>query len=167
MAAIISQLAANKRARAKRIKNTIPIEKSVYFLPPFDPAFDPCLHNKYMKAVRSRQEQLQQQILYQQHQQQLLLQQQSITYKNIIKVGMRKQVVSSVLFPLIFLFFLHLKLYPMLPAVSFLYSCDVIVSYGKSVTFWCNGPLKGCSHGLQVEVGTSGKNEDDDASSSD
>ena len=97
MAAIISQLAANKRARAKRIKNTIPIEKSVYFLPPFDPAFDPCLHNKYMKAVRSRQEQLQQQIFYQQHQQQLLLQQQSIICKNTIKVGMLKQVLSSVI----------------------------------------------------------------------
>ncbi len=78
MAAIISQLAANKRARAKRIKNTIPIEKSVYFLPPFDPAFDPCVHNKYLKAVHVRQEHLHQQRLVQQekHQQRLLQQQQ-------------------------------------------------------------------------------------------
>ena len=105
MAAIISQLAANKRARAKRIKNTIPIEKSVYFLPPFDRAFDPCIHNKYMKAVRSRQEHLQQQILHQKHQQQLLLQQQSIIRKNTIKVSMLKKVVSSVLFPLFFFVF--------------------------------------------------------------
>ena len=34
---------------------------------------------------------------------------------------------------------------------------------GILVKVWCNGPLKGCSHGLQVDVGTSGKKEDDDA----
>ena len=33
--------------------------------------------------------------------------------------------------------------------------------------FWCNGPSKGCSHSLQVDVGTSGRTEDDDALSSD
>jgi hypothetical protein len=111
MAAIISQLAANKRARAKRIKNTIPIDKSVYLLPPFDPSFDPTgrscflakfskdrsflhvlsvnwsiflvlspinlacklyhtVHNKYLKAVRVRQEHLQQQIIFKQQQKQ-------------------------------------------------------------------------------------------------
>jgi hypothetical protein len=89
MAAIISQLAANKRARAKRIKNTIPIEKSVYFLPPFDPAFDPCVHNKYMKAVRIKQELQHQQMLHQHYQQQLLLQQQSIYHKSTIRVRSR------------------------------------------------------------------------------
>ena len=66
MAAIISQLTANKRARAKRIKNTVPIDKSVYVLPPFDPVFDPFVHNRYLKAVKSKEEQiLQQQITLQ------------------------------------------------------------------------------------------------------
>ena len=49
MAAIISQLAANKRNRAKRIRETIPIDRSVYVLPPFDARFDPTIHNKYIK----------------------------------------------------------------------------------------------------------------------
>ena len=35
------------------------------------------------------------------------------------------------------------------------------------IAFWCNGPMKGCSHGLQVDVGTSGRTEDDDALLSD
>ena len=61
MAAIISQLTANKRERAKRLKNTVPIDKSVYLLPPFDPTFDPLVHNKYLKAVRVRREHQEQQ----------------------------------------------------------------------------------------------------------
>ena len=32
--------------------------------------------------------------------------------------------------------------------------------------FWCNGPVRGCSLDLQVEFVTSGRIEDDDASSS-
>ena len=51
MAAIISQMAANKRARQKRGKRLVPPDKSVYTLPPFDPCFDPMLHNKYIKSV--------------------------------------------------------------------------------------------------------------------
>jgi hypothetical protein len=51
MAAIISQMAANKRARQKGRKHIIPPEKCVYILPPFDPCFDPLVHNKYMKAM--------------------------------------------------------------------------------------------------------------------
>ena len=35
------------------------------------------------------------------------------------------------------------------------------------VEVWRNGPLKGGSHGLQVDVGTLGKNGDDEALSSD
>ena len=34
------------------------------------------------------------------------------------------------------------------------------------VIVWCNGPLKGCTLDLQVEVGTSGRIKDDDALSS-
>ena len=51
MAAIISQMAANKRARLKNNKRIIPAEKCVYFLPPFDERFDPTVHNKYIKAI--------------------------------------------------------------------------------------------------------------------
>ena len=35
------------------------------------------------------------------------------------------------------------------------------------IVIWCNGPERGCSLDLQVDVGTSGRNEDDDALSSD
>ena len=51
MAAIISQMAANKRARKAGLKNVIPPEKCVYILPPFDPCFDPTVHNKYIRAT--------------------------------------------------------------------------------------------------------------------
>lgn len=51
MAAIISQMAANKRARQKGRKHIIPPDKCVYTLPPFDPCFDPIVHNKYVKAM--------------------------------------------------------------------------------------------------------------------
>ena len=44
-------MAANKRARQKRGKRLVPPDKSVYTLPPFDPCFDPMLHNKYIKSV--------------------------------------------------------------------------------------------------------------------
>ena len=35
------------------------------------------------------------------------------------------------------------------------------------ILFWCNGPKRGCSLDLHVDVGTSGRNEDDDVLSSD
>ena len=47
MAAIISQMAANKRARQKNAHHYIVgSDKCVYTLPPFDPCFDPLVHNK-------------------------------------------------------------------------------------------------------------------------
>ena len=49
MAAIVSQLAAANRRRKANKKNAIPIEKSVYVLPPFDPCFKPEVHNRYIK----------------------------------------------------------------------------------------------------------------------
>ena len=49
MAAIVSQLAAANRRRKANKKNTIPIDKSVYVLPPFDPCFKPEVHNRYIK----------------------------------------------------------------------------------------------------------------------
>ncbi len=49
MAAIVSQLAAANRRRKANKKNAIPIEKSVYVLPPFDPCFKPEVHNRYIR----------------------------------------------------------------------------------------------------------------------
>jgi hypothetical protein len=50
MAAIISQLAAQKRARAKAgNSHNISSDKCVYSIPPFDPCFDPKVHNKYVR----------------------------------------------------------------------------------------------------------------------
>ncbi len=52
MAAIISQLAAQKRAREKQFGiggGVIGPDKCVYSLPPFDAHFDPKVHNKYMR----------------------------------------------------------------------------------------------------------------------
>ena len=46
MAAIISQIAANKRARAKAQHLAVASDKCVYEIPPFDPCFDPLVHNK-------------------------------------------------------------------------------------------------------------------------
>ena len=43
----------------------------------------------------------------------------------------------------------------------------ILVNIIEIFKFWCNGPLKGCSHGLQVDVGTLVKNEDNDTLSSD
>ena len=46
MAAIIAQLTRAKRERAK--KKTYAPTKCMYHLPPFDPHFDPMVHNKFM-----------------------------------------------------------------------------------------------------------------------
>ena len=48
MAAIISQMNANRRAREKGLAGhcIISSDKCVYTLPPFDPCFDPLVHNK-------------------------------------------------------------------------------------------------------------------------
>ncbi len=56
MAAIISQIAANKRARQKGGLGVAEVssDKSVYTLPPFDPCFDPLVHNKYIRAVEQK-----------------------------------------------------------------------------------------------------------------
>ena len=51
MAAIISQIAANKRARAKAQHLAVASDKCVYEIPPFDPCFDPLVHNKFMRAM--------------------------------------------------------------------------------------------------------------------
>ena len=51
MAAIISQIAANKRARAKNKKFSVSSDKCVYSIPPFDPCFDPVVHNKYCRSM--------------------------------------------------------------------------------------------------------------------
>ena len=51
MAAIISQIAANKRARAKSAYLAVSSDKCVYEIPPFDPCFDPLVHNKFMRAM--------------------------------------------------------------------------------------------------------------------
>ena len=51
MAAIISQIAANKRARAKSAYLAVSSDKCVYDIPPFDPCFDPLVHNKFMRAM--------------------------------------------------------------------------------------------------------------------
>lgn len=58
MAAIISQMAANKRARQKNGGHTrlVPPEKCVYTLPPFDPCFDPKVHNKYVRAMTANED---------------------------------------------------------------------------------------------------------------
>ena len=53
MAAIVSQLAAANRRRKANKKNNIPIEKSVYVLPPFDPCFKPEVHNRYMRQKQA------------------------------------------------------------------------------------------------------------------
>ena len=49
MAAIVSQLAAANRRRKANKKNHVPIDKSVYVLPPFDPCFKPEVHNRYIR----------------------------------------------------------------------------------------------------------------------
>lgn len=49
MAAIVSQLAAANRKRKANKTKEIPIEKSVYKLPPFDPCFKAELHNNYVR----------------------------------------------------------------------------------------------------------------------
>ena len=58
MAAIISQIAANKRARQKGLlgglQHDVSSDKSVYTLPPFDPTFDPLVHNRYMRAMEQK-----------------------------------------------------------------------------------------------------------------
>ena len=46
MAAIIAQLTRAKRERAR--KKTYETNKCMYHLPPFDPHFDPRIHNKYI-----------------------------------------------------------------------------------------------------------------------
>ena len=51
MAAIISQIAANKRARAKNQRASVSSDKCVYVIPPFDPCFDPVVHNKYCRSI--------------------------------------------------------------------------------------------------------------------
>ena len=56
MAAIISQIAANKRARAKSAHLEVSSDKCVYHLPPFDPCFDPLVHNKFMRAMLMKKE---------------------------------------------------------------------------------------------------------------
>ena len=56
MAAIISQIAANKRARAKQAHLAVSSDKCVYHLPPFDPCFDPLVHNKFMRAMAMKKE---------------------------------------------------------------------------------------------------------------
>jgi hypothetical protein len=55
MAAIVSKLAAANRKRKANKQYHIPIEKSVYVLPPFDPCFKPEVHNRY---IRTKQTQL-------------------------------------------------------------------------------------------------------------
>ena len=52
MAAIIAQLTRAKRERAK--KKTYETNKCMYHLPPFDPHFDPMIHNKYLVRYVSR-----------------------------------------------------------------------------------------------------------------
>ena len=55
MAAIISQMAANKRLRAKGLSGQcVSSDKCVYTLPPFDRCFDPKVHNKYVRAMEQR-----------------------------------------------------------------------------------------------------------------
>ena len=49
MAAIISQIAANNRKKKLNKFKTIPIDKSVYKLPPFDACYDPSKHNRFIK----------------------------------------------------------------------------------------------------------------------
>ena len=56
MAAIISQIAANKRARAKCQRASVPSDKCVYTLPPFDPCFDPLIHNRYCRSMALRKQ---------------------------------------------------------------------------------------------------------------
>ena len=51
MAAIISQIAANKRARAKNQRASVSSDKCVYAIRPFDPCFDPVVHNKYCRSI--------------------------------------------------------------------------------------------------------------------
>ncbi len=55
MAAIISQMAANKRLRQKgTLAQCVSSDKCVYTLPPFDPCFDALVHNKYMRAMEQK-----------------------------------------------------------------------------------------------------------------
>ena len=56
MAAIISQIAANKRARAKNQRASVSSDKCVYVIPPFDPCFDPVVHNKYCRSIFLKQQ---------------------------------------------------------------------------------------------------------------
>jgi hypothetical protein len=46
MAAIIAQI--TKANRERKRKKTYETTKCMYDLPPFDPHFDPMIHNKYM-----------------------------------------------------------------------------------------------------------------------
>ena len=46
MAAIIAQITRANRERKR--KKTYEIQKCMYDLPPFDPHFDPLIHNKYL-----------------------------------------------------------------------------------------------------------------------
>ena len=60
MAGIVAQITkANWERKKNRIKHLNP-DKCAYFLPPFDPCFDPKKHNVYMKrkALREKLEQV-------------------------------------------------------------------------------------------------------------
>jgi len=49
MAAIIAQIARRRRENAAPRRKKYEISKCLYDLPPFDPHFDPLLHNNYSK----------------------------------------------------------------------------------------------------------------------
>ena len=49
MAAIIAQITRAKRERDK--KKTYQTEKCMYHLPPFDPHFEPMVHNKFLARL--------------------------------------------------------------------------------------------------------------------
>ena len=49
MADIINEVAVNKHARAKNQRVSVANDKCVYTIPPFDPCFNPVVHNKYCR----------------------------------------------------------------------------------------------------------------------
>ncbi len=49
MAGIVAQFTKANWERLKRQQRYLPPDKSVYFIPPFDPAFDPERHNVFAR----------------------------------------------------------------------------------------------------------------------
>ncbi len=56
MAGIVAQITKANWERKQRSRRFLPPDKSVYFIPPFDPAFDPKRHNVFIRRKTNFEE---------------------------------------------------------------------------------------------------------------